>query len=240
MSWLMGAGMGFLRGGPVGAILGGTIQHFFSKKILKKINRGFPGVTDQGIFVTCLVVVLTKIATAKGIMLSSQVHVLHNFFKKNLHYESEELKFIDKTIAETQRLNPDIAPFVEQYKKATQNHYNLLLLALSYQVSLTGDSLTNETQELIDQLAENLGVSYQGHDRIRQKYSLKNTKNPYTILGLDYSASPEDVKKAYRQKAARYHPDRVAHMGDGEMEDAHIRFLEIQKAFEELEKTHKL
>jgi len=239
MSWLLGAGMGFLRGGPVGAIVGGTVQHFFSKKVLKKINRGFPGVIDQGIFVTCLVVVLTKTAMAKGTMFSSQVHVLHNFFKKNLHYESEELKFIDKAIAETRRLNPDIAPFVEQYKKASQNHYNFLLLALSYQIALTGDSLTKETQELINQLAENLGVSYQGHDRIRQKYSLGNTRNPYTILGLDYSAGPEDIKKAYRQKAGRYHPDRVAHLGDEEMEDAHIRFLEIQEAFEALEKTHK-
>ena len=240
MSWLAGAGMGFLRGGPVGAIVGGTIQHFFSKKVLKKINRGFPGVIDQGVFVTCLVVVLTKIATTKGTMFSSQVHVLHNFFKKNLHYESEELKFIDKAIAETRRLNPDIAPFVEQYKKASQNHYNFLLLALSYQIALTGESLTKEAQELINQLAENLGVSYQGHDRIRQKYSLGNTRNPYTILGLDYSAGPEEIKKAYRQKAGRYHPDRVAHLGDEEMEDAHIRFLEIQKAFEALEKTHKL
>ena len=43
MSWLAGAGMGFLRGGPMGAIVGGTIQHFISKKVLKKINRGFPG-----------------------------------------------------------------------------------------------------------------------------------------------------------------------------------------------------
>lgn len=240
MSWLLGAGMGFLRGGPFGAIVGGTIQHFFSKKVLKKIDRGFPGIVDQGIFVTCLVVILTKIASADGAMLSSQVLVLHNFFIKNLHYESEELKYIDKTIAETRRLNPELAPFVGQYKKASENHYNFLLLALSYQIALTGDSLTKETQELINQLAENLGVSYQGHDRIRQKYSLGNTRNPYTILGLDYSADPEDIKKAYRQKVGRYHPDRVAHLGDEEMEDAHIRFLEIQEAFEVLEKIHKL
>lgn len=240
MSWLLGAGMGFLRGGPLGAIVGGTVQHFFSKKVLKKINHGFPGVTDQGVFVTCLVVVLTKIATADGSLDASQVHVLHKFFKKNLHYDSEELKFIDKAIAETQRLNPGLGPFVEQYKKASQDHYNFLLLALAYQIALTGGSITPETQELINQLAEKLGVSYQGHDRIRKKYSLGNTRNPYTILGLDYSAGPEDIKKAYRQKVGQYHPDRVAHMGDDEMEDAHIRFLEIQQAFEALEKTRKI
>ena len=69
-------------------------------------------------------------------MLSSQVHVLHKFFVKNLHYDSEELKFIDKAIAETRRLNPDIGSFAEQYKKASGNHYNFLLMALAYQIGL--------------------------------------------------------------------------------------------------------
>ena len=240
MSWLLGAGMGFLRGGPLGALVGGTVQHFFSKKVLKKINHGFPGVTDQGVFVTCLVVVLTKISIANGSLRQDQVQVLHKFFKKNLDYNAEELKFIDKAIAETQRLNPDIGPFVDQYKKASGDHYNFLLLALAYQITLTGGPITNESQELIDQLAEKLGISYQGHDKIRIKYSLGSARNPYSILGLNYSAGPEDIKKAYRQKAGRYHPDRVAHMGNEEMEDAHIRFLEIQKAYEALEKMHNL
>lgn len=240
MSWLLGAGMGFLRGGPLGALVGGAIQHFFSKKVLKKITHSFPGVVDQGTFVTCLVVILTKIGTAKGEMLSSQIQVLHKFFIKNLHYDSEELKFIDKAIAETQRLNPDLPSFVEQYKKASENHYNFLLMALAYQIALTSDALTKETQGLIDKLAETLGVSYQEHDRIRQKYSLGTARNPFTILGVDYSADPEQIKKAYRQKVGQYHPDRVAHLGDEDVEDAHIRFLEIQEAFEALEKIHKL
>jgi len=240
MSWLLGAGMGFLRGGPLGALVGGTIQHFFSKKVLKKITQSFPGVVDQGTFVTCLVVVLTKIGSTKGALLSNQTQVLHKFFIKNLQYELEELKFIDKAIAQTQRLNPDLAPFVKQYKKASGNHYNFLLLALAYQIALTGESLTKETQELINLLAETLEVSYPEHDRIRQKYSLENNRNPFTILGLDYSAGPEEIKKAYRQKVGLYHPDRVAHLGDDDVEDAHIRFLEIQEAFETLEKNHKL
>lgn len=240
MSWLLGAGMGFLRGGPLGALVGGTIQHFFSKKVLKKITQNFPGVVDQRTFVTCLVVILTRIGSAKGALLSNQTQVLHKFFIKNLHYELEELKLIDKAIAETHRLNPDLVSFAKQYKKASGNHYNFLLLALAYQIALTGASLTKGTQEQINRLAETLEVSYQEHDRIRQKYSLENHRNPYTILGLDYSADPEEIKKAYRQKVGQYHPDRVSHLGDKDTEDAHIRFLEIQEAFETLEKIHKL
>lgn len=238
MSWIWGAGMGFLRGGPLGAILGGAAQHFFTKKVLRKINPSLPGVADQGLFATCMAVVLTKIGAAGGVLTSRQIQVIREFFKKNLRYESEELKFIDKAIAETQRLNPDIDPFVDQYKTASGNHYNFLLLALSYQVVLIGDSLTEETQKLINRLARGLGLSHQRHDRIRQKYSLTRMKNPYTILGVDYSANREEIKKAYRREVGRRHPDRVAHLGEKEAEEAHMGFLEIQAAFEELEKIH--
>jgi DnaJ like chaperone protein len=240
MSWLWGAGVGFLRGGPLGAIIGGTAQHFFSKKIANKIRQGLPGIEDQGLFVTCLVVILTEVGMERRHLSPERAQVVHKFFKKNLHYEVEDLKFIDKAIAETLRLNPDLPPFVDQYKKACNNHYNFLLLALAYQIALTGGSLTGETQKLIDQIAQRLGLSYPEHDRIRKKYSLGHTKNPYTILGVDYSANPEAIKKAYRHKAGQFHPDRVAHLGDAEGEEAHMKFLEIQAAFEELEKNHRV
>jgi curved DNA-binding protein CbpA len=50
----------------------------------------------------------------------------------------------------------------------------------------------------------------------------------YSALGLSSSASLDEIKKAYRQKAAFYHPDRNT------AEDAADRFRVVQEAYDVL------
>jgi hypothetical protein len=60
------------------------------------------------------------------------------------------------------------------------------------------------------------------------------SRDPYTILGVDRNASSDEVKKAYRRLASKYHPDKVLHLGEEFRELAEKRFKEIQEAFREL------
>src|ERR671934_2899996 len=50
-------------------------------------------------------------------------------------------------------------------------------------------------------------------------------QDPYKILGVDKKASEDDIKKAYRKLARKYHPDR--NQGDKAAEE---RFKEVQQA----------
>lgn len=52
-------------------------------------------------------------------------------------------------------------------------------------------------------------------------------KNYYKILGVSEKASPDEIKKAYRNLALKYHPDRNAH----KKEEAEERFKEISEAY---------
>jgi len=51
----------------------------------------------------------------------------------------------------------------------------------------------------------------------------------YEVLGLDRTASPDELKKAYRQLALKYHPDRCP-----DDPDAEERFKEASEAYEVL------
>jgi uncharacterized membrane protein YkvA (DUF1232 family) len=59
-------------------------------------------------------------------------------------------------------------------------------------------------------------------------------EDPHKVLGVQAGATKEEIKAAYKSLAARYHPDRVQHLGEEFQDLAHDRFVAIQKAYEQL------
>jgi DnaJ like chaperone protein len=71
--------------------------------------------------------------------------------------------------------------------------------------------------------------------------SLKNmfyrdTNSDYRVLGVEATATDEEVKKAYRQMAIKSHPDKVAQMGEEFQKGAKEKFQQIQDSYEAIKK----
>ncbi|KAK9509913.1 hypothetical protein O3M35_004802 [Rhynocoris fuscipes] len=65
------------------------------------------------------------------------------------------------------------------------------------------------------------------------KLELKKSqrKDYYKILGVDKTASTEDIKKAYRKRALVHHPDRHANASEGEKKEQEKKFKEVGEAY---------
>jgi len=92
--------------------------------------------------------------------------------------------------------------------------------------------------------SEGAGETYSDGDRSFRKERADSTfgsrgqdrrKTPYEILGIGPGASHKEIQAAYRRAAQAYHPDKVSHLGPELQELAKKKFIEIQKAYEELQ-----
>lgn len=63
---------------------------------------------------------------------------------------------------------------------------------------------------------------------------MADKRDYYEVLGVEKSASPEEIKKAYRKKAIQYHPDK--NPGDKEAEE---KFKEAAEAYDVLSDPQK-
>ncbi len=60
--------------------------------------------------------------------------------------------------------------------------------------------------------------------------------DPYAVLGIPRSASPDDVTHAYRELMKQYHPDKVETLGPELRRLAHEKTVDIQRAYDQLRK----
>ena len=64
--------------------------------------------------------------------------------------------------------------------------------------------------------------------------------DPYALLGIDASASDEELEQAYRRRMSEYHPDRVANAAKEIRDIADRRAREINQAYDRIKRERGL
>lgn len=105
------------------------------------------------------------------------------------------------------------------------------LLEYVKHVGLTESELTAMVERQRRERAENLHEEQQ-RSRPAAAPSHDKRKKAQKMLQLSEGFTQEDLKKAYRSLAKRFHPDKFQHTSAPAQQEAHARFLEIQEAYE--------
>nr|XP_026487450.1 dnaJ homolog subfamily C member 7 [Vanessa tameamea] len=87
----------------------------------------------------------------------------------------------------------------------------------------------------IDRSKENKQLLHEAKLAVRKS----KRKDYYKILGVEKTASEDDIKKAYRKRALVHHPDRHAGAPDNERKEQERRFKEVGEAYEVLSDPKK-
>ena len=62
-----------------------------------------------------------------------------------------------------------------------------------------------------------------------------NKRDYYEVLGLQKGASEDEIKSAFRKMAMKYHPDRVATLGEEVKKSATEKFQAVAAAYDAIQ-----
>jgi len=135
-----------------------------------------------------------------------------------------------------------------------QKERRLQVLYFLSGMSMIDGSIGTKEKQLLEELNGVLGLSKKDFESVmamyqrREERSYEKSSGPSLsaekrtiqlscrILGISEHASMDEIKKAYRALAKIHHPDRFATDSIEQQEIANERFVEIQKAYDALEK----
>lgn len=129
-----------------------------------------------------------------------------------------------------------IQEICRDFSMRSQVEVRIQLLHYLFGIAQADGQVSEQEQRTLQQLAAWLNVPPMDFNSVRGMFK-HDLKADYEVLGVEESASDEEVKKAYRKLAIRYHPDKVASMGEEYQKGAKEKFQRLQEAYDNIKKN---
>ena len=252
--WIVGA-LGWAMFGPIGGILG---YYFTSRleKLSESVNESQANASwNQGqrnSFLMSLLVLSAAVIKADGRTTTQELNTLRKFFVKN--FGANAANDAEEIVKELIRKDFNLYEVCVQVRSCMD--YSQRLQLYHYLVELGAcDGLTQREIDVIEVIGTYIGLAKEDVDSIFAQFgrynnnggsssnnsssSYSNDSN-YKILGISPSATDDEVKKAYRKMAIKYHPDKVATLGEDVQKAAEEKFKTISQAYEAICKERGL
>ncbi len=227
-------------GAVLGFLVGSAIDSFTTKgkgsigrgagTVYKDIRRGPVSPADFELHLLSLCSIVIK---ADGKVSQRELDYVRQYFLST--YGKEKANAIFRTFNEvikkkeisTQR----ICAFMTQ---RTRYEVRLQLLHFLFGIAQADGHVSTPEINKIEEIAGYLRVGHIDFESIKAMF-IKSVDNAYKILEIEKKATDDEVKKAYRTMAKKYHPDKVVTENEAIKKGAEEKFKQVQKAYEEIQ-----
>jgi len=232
--WI-GSGLGWTLGGPIGALAGFVLGTLFdlSEKTdgTKGLQKGMPTTPNDYLF--SLLVLVSAVLKADGKILKSELNYVKEFFKINFGVEGAQNAL--KVLQDLTKQNIPITDVCQQIKNFMDYPGRLQLIHFLFGIAASDGEIHPDELKLIRQIAISLGISTADYTSI-EAMMIPKTDWAYDVLEISPAASNEEVKKAYRKMAVKYHPDKVSYLGEEVQMAANEKFKKVNEAYQLISK----
>ncbi|MCD6578115.1 DnaJ domain-containing protein [bacterium] len=250
MSWIfliIGAIIGNIPGAIVGYIIGSLIDAGI-KKNNENINRGSSGNTNQrphaerqsGLTyeVKKLIDAMLLIANADNEISHDEISfVIHFFVNSGVSNVNALSSYIQQRISNI----PNIFTTCNEINKFLNYTEKLYFLDILFKIALSDGFISNDEVKKIRQIAHLLNIKSNDFFSIQNPYIQENQKtdkgyrsgafDPYKVLGVSQDATSDEIKRAFRKLAKKFHPDKLVNAGEDFKKMAEEKMKDINRAY---------
>ncbi len=230
---LLWGGLGWVLAGPIGGIIGYAIAGMSGNHSSYSYTQTGKSHTQPGDFIVSILVLLAKVMKADGKLLKSELDFVKKFLSGQFPaHQVQQFMALFKDILDKDYPLKDVC---RQIQRQMDHPSRLELVHVLFGLS-AADGHVDETEiRVIHTIAGYLNINPNDFESIKAMF-VPNTTAAYTILETNPSAPNDEIKKAYRKMANKYHPDKVTHLGDEFQKLAEDKFKAVNDAYQSIKK----
>jgi len=227
-----------VMGGPIGGLLGFLVGSMIDGTTVHASTYSSGSVrTSQGDFGMSLLVLVAAVMKADGKIVKSELDFVKQFFVKQFGQESAKQALL--MLKDILKQEIPVRDVCLQIKGNMDYSSRLQLLHLLFNLSLADSVIHSSEIAIIEKISAFMGVASSDFLSIKNMF-IPETDSSYKILEIDQSSSNEEIKKAYRRMAMKYHPDKVSHLGEEIRKSADEKFTRVNEAYEKIKKERNM
>lgn len=252
--WLF-AFLGWAAAGPIGALLGYSLgRSIDTRKETERLLGGAPrqdrsrrapyrntGTRDD--LNIALLVLIAAVMKSDGVVRRSELDHVKAFLRHN--YDETQAKELLSLLREMMQRDLALDDICRQIKVNTDHTTRYQMFDFLYSIAAADGEIAQSESSILMHIALNLGISHSDYLSVAQRHSRGSSSTAstashsdlagdYRTLGLEPDATDDDVKRAYRRLAMKYHPDKVATLGEDVRKNAEAQFRTINQAYESI------
>jgi len=239
---IIGGGIGWALFGPLGALIGAYIGNVVTNEsgVQKKRGKAEPGATfasygdtRAGDFAVAMLALFAYVSKSDHNLKSSEIQYVKKFLVDKFGTQNgQDLLYLYREILGKDYNIYDIA---HQIRDNMDYYSRMELLHVLFGIAAVDGDLHTAELQVIREIADALGISARDYETIRAIFG-GGTNRFYEILGIKPNDDVEIIKKAYRDLAVKYHPDKVANLGPEFQKLAEEKFKSINDAYQTIRK----